>query len=575
MPKHIPLSLFVACLFFAMPIQLRAETPEEAATIGRRLEGIEKATTFIKLLKNTDKAESLLFAPNGSTTVFVPTNEAFSKLSEARRKVLFDPANKHWLERVLTYHAVHRNRVDNYIIENVNLIQNGLGQYLKVNPQPDGYAKIENAQILEVDLACSNGVVHFIDEVLDPIELDLFEQLEQDGRFTVLTKLIKRSGLTKLFQNRHSTFTVFAPTDSAFQSLPPGTVESLMSPEKLDLLSDVIRTHITASIRTVGKTINAQPLGTPGFDVINEYQQELIFRRENGLATIDGRNILEADIVTRNGIVHIIDSPLLPKRQSLVETLEKAGNYNKFLDLCKVGGVYDFLGQFSTQITVFAPTDEVLNAPETRRLIDQLIDSGNTDFIRGILQRHIINNRKVLLTNAISFQRFTTELGARLDIVRYEDQRAVQGIDIVETDLLARNGVAHGINGIIPFEMELPDEDQNWRSYRSFVQQTIEKGSALFSAGELKKSTQYFAMRNYEFVARYGQEINRLYKIQPSKILNKDRDRNFDYEFATTAWSQRNGFQNLLREIDRKEALLIDEAKLKPMTLKPLAKKQQ
>ena len=59
----------------------RAETPEEAATIGRKLGGIEKASTFVKLLKDTDAAKNLLFSSNGTTTVFVPTNKAFEKLS--------------------------------------------------------------------------------------------------------------------------------------------------------------------------------------------------------------------------------------------------------------------------------------------------------------------------------------------------------------------------------------------------------------------------------------------------------------------------------------------------------------
>ena len=547
-------------LFFAVP--LIAENPEEESTIGRKLEQIEKASMFIKLLKNTDKAEALLFAPNGSTTVFVPTNEAFARMNEKDRAKLLDPKNKHWLERVLTYHALHNTRVDGYIVGQVDFLQNGLGQYLTITKTKSGKPQVDGANISQVDLVCSNGIVHFIDEVLNPVELDLFEQLESDGRFTILTKLIKRSGLTKLFQNRHQVYTVFAPTDEAFQKLPDGTVETLLSPEKLDLLSDVIRSHIVLGPQTVGKIERRQPLGTPGVNPVNQYDQFLIYRNDKDGPTIDGRKIIENDRVTRNGFLHVIDRPLLPKRESLVDRLEAAGKYEIFLDLCKRGGVYDLLGQFNQKITVFAPTDETFSSNAAKELLDNLKKPESVERLRGILQRHFVNNSVILTTNSISFRRFNSSLNARLDFERNGKARTIQGIEIVQTDMLARNGVAHGIAGIIPFDMERVDQDQTWATYRNFTKTTLDQGSKLFTEGKMKEATNYFAKRNYEFSARYGSQINRLYGINTSKILSNDRSRNFRYDFASTAWNQRNGFLNLLRSIEQKQPLLIDELDL-------------
>lgn len=62
-------------------------------TIGRKLDRIEKASTFLKLLKDTDASKNLLFSTGGTTTVFVPTNQAFEKLSKERLAALTDPAN--------------------------------------------------------------------------------------------------------------------------------------------------------------------------------------------------------------------------------------------------------------------------------------------------------------------------------------------------------------------------------------------------------------------------------------------------------------------------------------------------
>ena len=560
---HHPLKTIVllAALVLAPNSFANAESPEEKATIGRKLEGIEKATTFVKLLKNTDKAQSLLFKVGGTTTVFVPTNSAFEKMSEQRRQRLFDPNNKHWRERVLTYHALHSSRTDSYTLKRLDLLQNGVEQFLAVEQDDTGKLSINGTDISQTDLVCSNGIVHFIDEVLEPVELDLFEQLEQDGRFKILTKLITRSGLTKLFQNRHKIYTVFAPTDAAFSKLPPGTVDSLMSPEKLDLLSDVIRSHIAEGCATIGKIEGIQPLGTPGTSLTNQYQQYLIFRSDERTYTIDGRRIIESDGIARNGFFHVIDRPLLPKRTSLADVLESEGKYNTFLSLCREVGVYDLLGQFNQKVTVFAPTDSVFDNAEIQQLIGSLPSGSRTEILRGILLRHFVN-RNVLTTNSISFRRFNSSLNGRLDFRRDGNRRTIQGVEIVSTDILARNGIAHGINGIIPGTMEDVDQDQTWQTYRSFIQETLQEGSSLYSKGELKRATDYYARRNYEFATRYGADLQRFYKIQASKFLNNDRSRNFRYDFAATAWNQRNGFRNLLRNLETKQPLLIDEKNL-------------
>ena len=558
MPRTILLLLFLAT-----PSLLVAENPEEEATIGRKLEGIEKASTFIQLLKNTDKAEALLFSPSGETTVFVPTNAAFEQMSEASRAKLFDPSNKHWLERVLTYHALHNRRVDGYIVGRVEFLQNGLGQYLTVTRTDNGETRIDGAKISDADLVCSNGIVHFIDRVLEPVELDLYEQLESDGRFSILTKLITRSGLSKLFQNRHQVYTVFAPTDEAFQTLPEGTVDALMSPEKLDLLSDVIRSHIVEGVKTVGKVEGVQPLGTPGTSVQNEYDQFLIFRDLDARVTIDDRTIIEQDRVTRNGFLHVIDQPLLPKRESLVDRMRNTGEFDVFLELCQKAGLYDLLGQFNEKITVFAPVDKTFETPEAKRLLEELSKPESVERLRGILQRHFIQGSTQLTTNSIAFRRFTSALRARLDFERDGDQRTIQGVELVLTDLLARNGVAHGIAGIIPGEMEPVDQDQIWNNYRTFVTETLTQGSQYYSNGDLRKATDYYARRNYEFKSRYGGELKRLYGIDANRLLTNDVRRNFRYDFAETAWSQREGFRQLLRNIEQKQPLLIDEIELR------------
>ena len=363
-------------------------------------------------------------------------------------------------------------------------------------------------------------------------------------------------------------YTVFAPTDEAFASLPKGTVDALLQPEKLDLLSDVIKTHIAAGTKTVRKIPDVQPLGTPGFDVVNQYGQELIYRSVGGRRTIDNVNIVTADLVTRNGFVHVLDRPLTPKRDSIITALERNGGFSEFLALARDAGVYDVLGQFQNQVTVFVPTDEVLKSDSLKERIKMLKSPANRERLRTVLLRHVISDR-ILTTNSIDFQRFTSQIDARVDLVREGAKRTIQGVQIVETDILARNGVAHGIAGFISEDMEAPDADQTWQNFVGYIKDTIRVGSELYTAGKYQEATDYYARRGYELKARFAGNIIRFYGINAGGILNNDVQRNRDYDFAATAWSQRNKFLELQRQLEKKSPLQIDEIELRTPMKKP------
>ena len=353
-----------------------------------------------------------------------------------------------------------------------------------------------------------------------------------------------------------------APTDEAFARLPNGTVDALLQPEKLDLLSDVIKTHISAGTKTVRKIPDVQPLGTPGFDVVNQYGQELIYRSVGGRRTIDNVNIITADLVTRNGFVHVLDRPLTPKRDSIITALERNGGFSEFLALARDAGVYDVLGQFQKQVTVFVPTDEVLKSDSLKERIKTLRSPANRERLRTVLLRHVISGR-ILTTNSIDYQRFTSEIAARVDLVREGAKRTIQGVQIVETDILARNGVAHGIAGFISEDMEAPDADQTWQNFVGYIKETIRVGSELYTAGKYQEAPDYYARRGYELKARFAGNFMRFYGIDAGGILNNDAQRNRDYDFAATAWSQRNKFLELQRRLETKIPLQIDEIELR------------
>jgi len=91
----------------------------------------------------------------------------------------------------------------------------------------------------------------------------------------------------------------------------------------------------------------------------------------------------------------------------------------------------------------------------------------------------------------------------------------------------------------------------------------------LYTTGRYQQATEYYARRNYQLKGRYSENILRFYQINPLGILNNDILRNQDYDFASTAWVQRNKFLELLRQLETKQPLLIDELELRSPARKP------
>ena len=153
--------------------------------------------------------------------------------------------------------------------------------------------------------------------VLTPTTDDLFQCLQKDGRFTIFTKAITASRQGKLFQNMHSLYTTFAPTDDAFKKLPAKTVESLFLPENDERLEDIIKHHITEQVFAYGKSSgNRRSLGVSDVTPFSAFGQQLNYKFHGKHATIDGAKIIETDIPCANGIIHVIDDVILPAEKA-------------------------------------------------------------------------------------------------------------------------------------------------------------------------------------------------------------------------------------------------------------------
>ena len=124
------------------------------------------------------------------------------------------------------------------------------------------------------------------------------------GSFKTLAAALKAGGLIEALKSE-GPFTVFAPTDEAFAKLPEGTVAELLKPENKDKLVAILKYHVVA-----GKVTAADVVKLNAAKTLNG--QEVKIDAKSGVK-VNNATVVKADIVTKNGVIHVIDTVLLPK----------------------------------------------------------------------------------------------------------------------------------------------------------------------------------------------------------------------------------------------------------------------
>jgi transforming growth factor-beta-induced protein len=126
-------------------------------------------------------------------------------------------------------------------LENASTVN---GQRLDIGRR-DGRLVIDGATIIAADINCTNGVIHVIDRVLLPEQERIPALADKTGQFNTLLAAVSAAGLDKVLDGA-GPFTVFAPTDDAFEALPKGTVETLLKPENKPTLVDILKYHVVS-----------------------------------------------------------------------------------------------------------------------------------------------------------------------------------------------------------------------------------------------------------------------------------------------------------------------------------------
>ena len=256
--------------------------------------------TLVAAVKAAGLVETL--KGKGPFTVFAPTDEAFAKLPKGTVETLLQPENKAKLQAILTYHVVPGSVMAADVVKLTGAVT-VQGQQVDIAVK-DGKVTVDAANVVKTDIACSNGVIHVIDSVIMPADKDIVDTAVAAGSFKTLAAALKAAGLIDTLKGE-GPFTVFAPTDDAFAKLPAGTVDNLLLPENKDKLIAVLTYHVVS-----GKVLASDVVKMKSAKTVNG--KEAMIKVSDMGVMVDAAKVVKTDIEASNGVIHVIDSVILP-----------------------------------------------------------------------------------------------------------------------------------------------------------------------------------------------------------------------------------------------------------------------
>lgn len=266
---------------------------------------------------------------------------------------------------------------------------------------------------------------------------DIVDTAVAAGSFNTLVAAVKAAGLVDVLKGP-GPFTVFAPSDEAFAKLPAGTVENLLKPENKQLLATILTYHVVPGRVAAKDVVRLRSAGTVS-------GQRVEIRVKDGAVMIDNAKVATADIETSNGIIHVIDTVIMPTTKSIPEVASEAGSFSTLLKAVAAAGLDKTLmgeGPF----TVLAPTDEAFGA--LGATVADLLKPENRKQLTDILTYHVIPGR-VFAADAIKAGSAKTVQGGEVNFAISEARLVVNNATIIGTDVDASNGVIHIIDSVL------------------------------------------------------------------------------------------------------------------------------
>uniref|UniRef100_A0A672Y7C4 Periostin, osteoblast specific factor a n=1 Tax=Sphaeramia orbicularis TaxID=375764 RepID=A0A672Y7C4_9TELE len=385
--------------------------------------GLVKATTtqqYSDMSKLREEIEG-----KGSYTMFAPSNDAWEELEPVSK--LKSNVN------IELYNALHFHMVNHRLLTKdmkdgmtVTSMYNDLGLY--INHYSNGIVTVNCARIIHGNQVATNGVVHVIDRVISAVGNTIKNVLDVTDELSSFNAAAIASGvMDKLDKPGH--FTLFAPTNEAFDKLGPGYLERIMGDKAI--IEALVKYHLLNSVQCSEAIMAGSVFETAEGSTIE-------IGCDGDSLTVNGiKMVLKKDIVTTNGVIHLIDQVLVPN--SAKDVMELLGeSQSTFSDMVSELGLAAALGP-KTEFTLLAPlntafTNEVMS-------IDQTV-------LREILENHILK-LKVTLSELYNGQLLETLAGKLIRVFIYRTAVCIENACMVRGSKEGSNGALHLLRSII------------------------------------------------------------------------------------------------------------------------------
>jgi uncharacterized surface protein with fasciclin (FAS1) repeats len=409
--------------------------------------------TLVTALDAAGLVETL--SGEGSFTVFAPTDDAFAALPEGTLDALLaDPQGA--LTNVLLYHVVDGAVMAETVVtlDSATTLE---GEDIAISVVDGNVFLNDTVQVVTTDIEASNGVIHVINGVLLPPSMSeaaaeelpsIAEIAASDENFSTLVTALDAAGLVETLSGEGS-FTVFAPTNDAFNALPEGTIEGLLA-DPQGALTNVLLYHV------VGDTVMADTVVTLDSATTLQGEDVKITVTDGNVFLNDTVQVVTTDIEASNGVIHVIDGVLLPPSMSeatmeeelpaIAEIAAADENFSTLVTALDAANLVETLNGEGS-FTVFAPTNDAFNALPDGTIEALLADPAGA--LTNILLYHVVNGA-VFAADVVNLESATTLQGQDITITVQDGNVFLNGtVQVIMTDIAASNGVIHVIDGVL------------------------------------------------------------------------------------------------------------------------------
>ena len=398
--------------------------------------------TFSVLVDALTKA-NLVSALNGTTefTVFAPTNKAFEKLLDDLDATSLDDIDTDDLKAILLYHVVSGKNSSTSL---------STGYYSSISPKQDDYflsiyfdkeaLKINGSvNVTQADVMADNGIIHIVDKVMLPPSIT--NHAVANPALSSLTAAVVKAELAETLDSDDNNFTVFAPTNGAFDMLFNDLNVTLDDLTKDDL-TPILLYHVVDAF-------------VPAANVTSGYVNSLAESQENELSfsiVVDGSTVMInntatvvlTDVVATNGIVHVIDKVIVPN--NVVDIAISNKSFSILVEAVVKAELVETLSG-DGPFTVFAPTNAAFEALFSTLQVNGIEDLSK-ETLTPILLAHVVsgNVRSTDLTNG-TVSTLNDQKTITIDITN--GVVIDSDINVAIADVQGTNGVVHAIDKVI------------------------------------------------------------------------------------------------------------------------------